>query len=115
MISVLERRLASIKFDSPLNASSLANFVLNQEKETAFLQKQIATLKTTGEVPKYDVGPAEPPPQVSSGFGAIPLRNWPTPFYFGNVTTPNPSVFFPDQSPPTSKKPWDIAEVLREY
>ncbi|CDP21296.1 unnamed protein product, partial [Coffea canephora] len=62
MISVLERRLASIKYDSPANSSSLANFVLNQEKETKFLQKQIATLKETGEVPKYDIGPFEPPP-----------------------------------------------------
>lgn len=115
MISVLERRLASLKYDSPLNASSLANFVLSQEKETAFLQKQIATLKTTGEIPKYDVGPSEPPSQVSLGFGAIPLRNWPTPFYFAPVTTPNPSVFFPDQPQPISQKPWDIAEVLREY
>ena len=71
-------------------------------------------MKETGEVPKYDVGPSEPPPQVSSGFGAIPLRNWPTPFYFGNVTTPNHSVFFPDQPQPVST-PWDIAKVLREY
>ena len=68
MISVLEKRLASLKYDSPLNASSLANFVLNQEKETTFLQKQIATLKTTGEIPKYDIGPSEPSPRVSSGF-----------------------------------------------
>ncbi|CDP21822.1 unnamed protein product [Coffea canephora] len=102
MIRVLEQRLASIKYDSPANSSSLANFVLNQEKETKFLQRQIATLKETGDVPKYDIGPFEPPPQVSLGFGAIPLRNWPTPFYFGNVTTPNPSVFFPDQPQPVT-------------
>ena len=103
MISILEQRLASIKYDSPTNSSSLANFVLNQEKETKFLQRQIATLKETCEIPKYNIGPSEPPPQVSSRFGAIPLRDWPTSFYFGNVTTPNLSVFFPDQPQPASK------------
>ena len=98
----------------PTNSSSLAEFILNKEKETKFIQDQLHVLHTTGEVPKFDLGPATPPPKVSPAFGATPIRNWPTPFYFGSVTTPSPSVFFPDQQPQVSK-PFDIGEVLREY
>ena len=54
-------------------------------------------LRTTGEVSTYDNRPATPPhPKVSSIFGATPLRNWPTPFYFGGVTIPSLSMFFPE-------------------
>ncbi|CDP17145.1 unnamed protein product [Coffea canephora] len=112
MIKVLEERLEGLKYELPSNSSSLANFVLNKEKETQFIQNQIATLRTIGEVPKFDIGPSEPVTKVSPGFGATPIRNWPTPFYFGGVTTPNPSVFFPDQ-PQQSSKPFDIAQVLK--
>ena len=114
MIDVFERRLEGLKYELPTDSSSLASFVLNKEKETQFIQNQLATLRTIGEVPKFDIGPTEPSSKVSPGFGATPIRNWPTPFYFGGVTTPNPSVFFPDQTPQTSK-PFDIAQVLREY
>ena len=93
----------------------MANFVLNQKKETHFIKNQIETLRTTGEIPKFDVGPIEPfVPKISPGFGATPIRNWPTPFYFGGVTTPNPSIFFPSQQEQTPP-PFNIAKVLREY
>ena len=102
-------------YELPSHSSSLANFVLNLEKETHFIKNQIETLRTTGKVPDFDVGPIEPPvPKVSPGFGATPIRNWPNLFYFGGVTTPNPSVFFPTQQEQTPP-PFDIAKVLQEY
>ena len=114
VINVFERRLEDLKYIMPTSSFSLDEFILNKEKETKFIQDQLHVLRTTGEVPKFDLGPATPPPKVSPAFGATPIRNWPITFYFGNVTTPSPSAFFPDQQQPASK-PFDIGEVLREY
>ena len=75
MIKVLEERLEGLKYELPSNSSPLANFVLNKEKETQFIQNQIATLRTTGEVPKFDIGPMESASKVSPGYGATPIRN----------------------------------------
>ena len=55
MIEVLEKMLENLKYELPSHFSSLANFVLNQEKKTRFIKNQIETLKTTSEVPKFDV------------------------------------------------------------
>ena len=55
MIEVLEKTLENLKYELLSYSSSLANFVLNQEKKTRFIKNQIETLKTTSEVPKFDV------------------------------------------------------------
>ncbi|CDP20491.1 unnamed protein product [Coffea canephora] len=114
MIEVFEKRLQELKYIMPTDPSMLVDFILNKEKETKFIQDQLHILKTTGQVPVYDVGPSTPLSKVSSMYGAVPLRNWPTPFYFGGVSTPSPSLYFSEQQPQVSK-PFDIAATLREY
>ena len=114
MIEVFEKRLQELKYIMPTDPSTLADFILNKEKETKFIQDQLHVLKTTSQVPTYDVGPSTPLSKVSSMYGAVPLRNWPTPFYFGGVSTPSPSLYFPEPQPQATK-PFDIAATLREY
>ncbi|CDP16520.1 unnamed protein product [Coffea canephora] len=114
MIEVFEKRLQELKYIIPSDPSTLADFVLNQEKETKFIKDQVYVLKTTGQVPTYDVGPSTPLPKVSSMYGAVPFRNWPTPFYFGGVSVPSPSLYF-TESQPQATKPFDIAATLRKY
>ncbi|CDP21971.1 unnamed protein product, partial [Coffea canephora] len=75
MIEVFEKRLQELKYIMPSDPSTLADFILNKEKETKFIQDQLHVLKTTGQVPTYDVGPSSPLSRVSSMYGAVPLRN----------------------------------------
>ncbi|CDP18016.1 unnamed protein product [Coffea canephora] len=92
--------------------TNLADEVLNWQIENSLVQN-IALTTIHHNVSEVHKKVNHIDTTVSSGFGTIPLRNWPTPFYFGNITTPNPSVFFPDQPQPASK-PFDIAAIEAE-